>query len=214
MVNVDLVQTEPRTLASFVCSGVEKVKFSHCHLTSSHARAVLQKIFERHQEDSSSLSLQSLELGYRGRTLERDLTDRLASLVKLKLTRTEVRGDPIKLKDEGNLAFKAGKYDTALEKFSDAVELANSEQDKALFLRNRSAVQYKMKNFAAAIEDSTAALELAPNDPTALIRRGLAYKNTKQKDLAINDIQLASTLDPDNVAIKKILLRLQNLNVV
>ena len=123
---------------------------------------------------------------------------------------TEVTGDPMKLKDEGNVAFKAGQYDTALEKFSDAMELADSDQDKALFLRNRSAVQYKMKNFTAAIEDSTAALELAPNDPTALIRRGLAYEHSKQTDLAINDIKLASTLDPDNVAVKTILLRLQN----
>jgi len=210
MVNINLFTTDPSTLASFVCSGVEKISLSHCKLGSSHARAVLQEIVERHQEGSpSSLSLKSLELEYRGRALETDLTDRAASLVKLKLTRTE-KGDPIKLKDEGNVAFKAGKYETALEKFSDAMELTSSEQDKAMFLRNRSAAHFKMKNFAAAIQDSTAALELTPNDPTALIRRGLAYEKTKQKDLAIKDIKLAGTLDPDNVAIKTILLRLQN----
>ena len=177
MVNINLLHPDPRTLASFVCSGVEKVNISHCRLTSSHARAVLQEIVERHQEGSpSSLSLKSLELEYRGRALETDLTDRAASLVNLKLTRTEVKGDPIKLKDEGNVAFKAGKYETALEKFSDAMELTSSEQDKAMFLRNRSAAHFKMKNFTAAIQDSTASLELAPNDPTALIRRGLAHE--------------------------------------
>ena len=208
MINLNLSLIDPRTFASFVCSGVEKIDFSLCYLTSSQARAVFQKIVEGNQE-GSSLNLQSLELQYRGRALERDLTDRVASLVKLKLTRTEVTGDPIKLKDEGNLAFKAGKYVTALEKFSDALELTNSDQDKAMFLRNRSAVQFKMKNFTAAIEDSTAALEFAPNDPTALIRRALAYENTKQKDLAISDIKLASTLDPNNLVINTILLRLQ-----
>ena len=209
MVNINLLHPDPRTLASFVCSGVEKVNISDWRLTSSHARAVLQEIVERHQEDSS-LSLKSLELEYRGRALETDLTDRAASLVKLKLTRTEVKGDPIKLKDEGNVAFKAGKYETALEKFSDAMELTSSEQDKAMFLRNRSAAHFKMKNFTAAIQDSTAALELTPDDPTALIRRAIAYEKTKQKDLAIKDIKLAGTLDPDNVVIKTILLRLQN----
>lgn len=210
MVNINLFQTDPSRLASFVSSGVEKISLSHCKLGSSHARAVLQEIVERHQEGSpSSLSLKSLELEYRGRALETDLTDRAASLVKLKLTRTEVKGDPIKLKDEGNVAFKAGQYETALEKFSDAMELTTSEQDKAMFLRNRSAAHFKMKNFTAAIQDSTASLELAPNDPTALIRRGLAHENMKRKDLAIKDILLASTLDPNNVAIKTILLRLQ-----
>ena len=208
IVNVDLFQPDSRTLANFVCSGVEKVNISHCKLTSSHVRAILQKIVERHQE-GSPLKLQSLGLEYRGRSLERDLTDRVRSLVKLKITRTEVDGDPIKLKDDANLAFKAGKHDLALEKFSDAIELTNSKKDKALFLRNRSAVQFKMKNFAAAIEDSTSSLELAPKDPTALTRRGLAYEKTNQKDLASIDIRLASTLDPNNAAIKKILLKLQ-----
>ena len=120
-----------------------------------------------------------------------------------------MEGDPSKLKEEGNEAFKAGKYGLALKKFSVAIELATSNQEKAIFLTNRSAVQFKMENFPAAIEDSTTAIELAPNDPIALIRRALAYEITKQKDLAIIDIELASTLDPNNVAIKKILLRLQ-----
>ena len=209
MVNFDLFQTDPRTLASFVCSGAEKVTLSQCNLTSSHARAVLQEIVARHQE-CFALSLQSLELDYRGRSLERDLTERVSSLLKLKLTRTKVKGDPKTLKAEGNVAFKAGKYELALEKFSDAIELTNSDEDRAMFLRNRSAVFFKMKNFTAAIQDSTEALALVPNDPTALIRRGLAQENMKQKDLAIKDIKLASTLEPNNAVIKTILTRLQN----
>ena len=224
IVNIDLFQTDPGTLASFVCSGVEEVKISGCNLNSIHAGAILEQIVERHQERNPPLKLQSLELGYSGRALDRDLTDRVRSLVKLKIARTET-GDPqnlpkipstagIKiirqnLKDEGNLAFKAGKYEQALEIFSIAFQLSNNNQDKAMFLRNRSAVQFKMKNFPAAIEDATSALELVPNDPTALMRRALAYEKTKQKDLAIIDIELASTLDPNNAAIKKILLRLQ-----
>ena len=78
-----------------------------------------------------------------------------------------------------------------------------------MFLRNRSATHFKMENFAAAIQDSTAALELIPNDPTALIRRALAYEKTNQNDLAIKDMKLASDLDANNAVIKTILLRLQ-----
>ena len=60
-----------------------------------------------------------------------------------------------------------------------------------------------------AIPVSNESLDLKPNDPSALIRRALAYEKTNRKDLAIKDMKFASTLDPNNTVIKTILLRLQ-----
>ena len=92
-------------------------------------------------------------------------------------TVTDTMEDPIKLKEEGNAAFKACDYEEALLKYTEAIQLTEKDADKSLFLKNRAAVNLKTENFRAVVDDCTKALELTPNDPKALYRRCQAYES-------------------------------------
>ena len=106
--------------------------------------------------------------------------------VKLGSTET-VMEDPMKLKEAGNDAFKAGDYEEALSKYTRAMEITDKEADRSLLLKNRAAVNLKTENFQAVVDDCTAALEITPQDPKALYRRCQAYESLDKVDLAYND---------------------------
>lgn len=123
-------------------------------------------------------------------------------------TVTDTMEDPIKLKEEGNAAFKACDYEEALLKYTEAIQLTEKDADKSLFLKNRAAVNLKTENFRAVVDDCTKALELTPNDPKALYRRCQAYEGLDKVDLAYNDAKAVHNVDPKNKAIEPFLVRL------
>ena len=116
--------------------------------------------------------------------------------------------DPSKLKEEGNDAFKAGNYDEALAKYTQAIHLSEKDSDRCLYLKNRAAVNLKTENFQAVVDDCTEALEISPNDPKALYRRCQAYEGLDKVDLAYNDAKAVHNVDPKNKAIEPFLVRL------
>ena len=71
----------------------------------------------------------------------------------------------MKLKEEGNEAFKGGNYEEALAKYTQAIKLTDKEEDKCLYLKNRAAVNLKTENYQAVVDDCTVALEISPKDP-------------------------------------------------
>ena len=120
----------------------------------------------------------------------------------------EVLGDPLRLKEEGNDAFKAGNYDEALAKYTEAIQLTDQDSDRCLYLKNRAAVNLKTENFQAVVDDCSAALEISPKDPKALYRRCQAYESLDKVDLAYNDAKAVHNVDPKNKAIEPFLVRL------
>lgn len=77
-----------------------------------------------------------------------------------------------KFKDEGNEAFKNGKYEAAIELYTKAIECVKEGTfDKAVYYKNRAAAYLKLDEFKNAMDDTTKALDITPNDPKALFRR-------------------------------------------
>lgn len=128
--------------------------------------------------------------------------------VKDQKVETGVKEDPEKLKTEGNEAFKAGNYELALVKYTEAIAIAENENDKSIYLKNRAAVNLKSEHFEKVVDDCTASLDICPNDPKALYRRCQAYEALDKVEQAYTDAKAVHNVDPKNKAIEPFLLRL------
>jgi len=128
--------------------------------------------------------------------------------VKDQKVETGVKEDPEKLKTEGNEAFKAGNYELALVKYTEAIAITENENDKSIYLKNRAAVNLKSEHFEKVVDDCTASLDICPNDPKALYRRCQAYEALDKVEQAYTDAKAVHNVDPKNKAIEPFLLRL------
>jgi len=124
------------------------------------------------------------------------------------MVEAEAMEDPTKLKEEGNAAFKVGKYDEALVLYTKAIALTDKESDKSTYLKNRAAVHLKTEDYERAVQDCTTALEISQNDPKALYRRCQAYEALDKVEQAYSDAKAVHHCDPKNKAVEPFLLRL------
>ncbi|GAV99525.1 protein prenylyltransferase [Lentinula edodes] len=103
-----------------------------------------------------------------------------------------------RLKDEGNIAFKAGKLQEAVAKYTDTLERIGEEeteakggQIRATLLSNRATTLVKLQEYDRALSDTEASLILYPNSFKALrtqARVNLALENYEQ---AVRDFKSA-----------------------
>ncbi|CAN6462675.1 unnamed protein product [Victoria cruziana] len=119
-----------------------------------------------------------------------------------------------KKKEEGNALFKQGKYLRASKKYEKAnkyIEYDSSfseeekKQSKVLKVScnlNNAACKLKLKDYKQAEKLCTKVLELDSRNVKALFRRGQAYVNMADLDLAELDIKKALEIDPDNRDVK------------
>jgi tetratricopeptide (TPR) repeat protein len=70
---------------------------------------------------------------------------------------------------------------------------------------NMSACQLIYGNNLNVIENCTSALEIDPKYVKALYRRGLAYSNLNDYELALNDLQLANEIEKNDRNIEELL---------
>ena len=75
------------------------------------------------------------------------------------------------LKAEGNKAYSEGDLDTAVAKYTAALQTDVAPADRATLLCNRAQCFLKQDKFSEAIEDCTACLAVAPENVKALFRR-------------------------------------------
>ncbi|KAG9315549.1 hypothetical protein JVU11DRAFT_3170 [Chiua virens] len=111
-------------------------------------------------------------------------------------------------KDEGNAAFKAGDYPTAIGHYTNAI-LADTS-DYTFFL-NRAAAYLKLGKSEDAERDCTKVLALNPNNVKALFRRGQARRALGNLSDAQADLSKAITLEPANESVKNEILGLEKL---
>lgn len=112
----------------------------------------------------------------------------------------------------GTHYFKSGKYDLAIKLYKRIQSFVENDTDKetatqrqALLLAshlNIALCQLKLKDYFEAKSASNAALKLDPNNEKALFRRGQAYLNLGEAQLAKNDFTRCLELDPNNSATK------------
>ncbi|XP_065055601.1 mitochondrial import receptor subunit TOM70-like [Rhopilema esculentum] len=98
---------------------------------------------------------------------------------------------------KGNKYFKGGKYDSAIECYTEAITLCPKEKsdDIATFYQNRAAAHEKMKNWQEVIDDCTQAIKLMPKYTKALARRARANDNVGKKIDCLEDVTAVCLLE-------------------
>ncbi|CAH8827295.1 unnamed protein product [Trichobilharzia szidati] len=116
------------------------------------------------------------------------------------------------LREEGNKFYGHGEYNQAAARYSEALGILEQlvlrekpgepewiELDKSripLFV-NLAQCQFKMKDYYAAIRNTTEALSRDPTNMKALYRRSKAYTETWDLDLAADDLRKLASCYPD-----------------
>lgn len=126
------------------------------------------------------------------------------SVIK-KVIAPELKEKADKLKNEGNDLMKQEKFNEALEKYKEAIEIDSSN---AVYYCNRAAAYSKISDFKNSIEDCKNALKIDPSYGKAWGRLGLALLSNNQYEEAYEAYNKAIQLEPTNDGYK------QNLKIV
>ncbi|XP_037279432.2 translocase of outer membrane 70 isoform X1 [Rhipicephalus microplus] len=100
-------------------------------------------------------------------------------------------------KNQGNKYFKEGKFDKAIECYSEAIALCppQNKNELATFYQNRAAAYENLKNYTAVITDCTKAIDLNFQYVKALHRRAKAYEVVNELDKCLEDITAVCILE-------------------
>jgi tetratricopeptide (TPR) repeat protein len=77
-------------------------------------------------------------------------------------------------KEEGNAAYRNGEVDSAIDLYTQALNLAETQadaKDRGLLLCNRAQCFIKKEEYESTVEDCTTCLTLSKNNVKALFRR-------------------------------------------
>lgn len=122
------------------------------------------------------------------------------------MSKEEQQGEANRLKDEGTGLFKEKRFKEALEKYEEAQEfIEHDEAVEPLWVTcklNAAQAAINMQDFPLAMTLSTAALKKDPTNVKALYRRGLSRNHLGLVDEALDDLNKALELDPDNKPVK------------
>ncbi|KAF8194641.1 hypothetical protein BJ912DRAFT_1030944 [Pholiota molesta] len=102
-----------------------------------------------------------------------------------------------KVKEQGNVAFKAGKYGEAVDLYTKAIELNPME---ASYLTNRAASYMSLKRFRPALEDCQVAtsLQAASPSPKTLLRLARCQLALASSTAAASTIRNILAIEPKN----------------
>lgn len=113
--------------------------------------------------------------------------------------------NPNELREQGNFAFKNGEFQTAIDRYTDALtalnELQLDEQTKNDLTKcysNRSQCYINLEQYHDAIDDATRALEFTPADSKSLFRRANAFERIGKLNEAISDAQRLMSITSKN----------------
>lgn len=104
-----------------------------------------------------------------------------------------------KVKEEGNAAFKAGRFNDAVEAYTRAIEMDPTEPT---YLTNRAAAYMALKRFKPALTDcqQAANLQSAVPSPKTLIRLARCQLSTGSTAPALSTLRTVLALDNRNAA--------------
>jgi len=93
-------------------------------------------------------------------------------------------------KEDGNKLFNQNKFEEAIEKFTDAINLNIETKKNSIYYSNRANCHNKIENFGLAIEDSNKAIEIDKDYLKSYFRRATANLILSHFDEAISDLEL------------------------
>lgn len=113
---------------------------------------------------------------------------------KIEVVKEQKPKTPLELavekKNQGNEFFQGGKFDKAVECYSEAILNCplSDKNELPKFFQNRAAAYENLKQYEKVIEDCTSALNLDPNYEKALTRRAKAFENLGKLQEAFEDL--------------------------
>uniref|UniRef100_A0A8C0HJG0 Tetratricopeptide repeat, ankyrin repeat and coiled-coil containing 2 n=1 Tax=Buteo japonicus TaxID=224669 RepID=A0A8C0HJG0_9AVES len=124
-----------------------------------------------------------------------------------------------KLMEEGDMFYKKGKVKEAAQRYQYALkkfpregfgeDLKTFRELKVSLLLNLSRCRRKMNDFGMAEEFATKALELKPKSYEAYYARARAKRSSRQFSAALEDLNEAIKLCPNNREIQRLLMRVE-----
>ncbi|GJP46588.1 hypothetical protein CLOM_g5862 [Closterium sp. NIES-68] len=102
-------------------------------------------------------------------------------------------------KARGNAAFSAGKFEEAVEHFSDAIKLA---PDNHVLYSNRSAAHASLHRYGDALSDAERTVELRPDWPKGYSRLGAALHGLRQYARAVDAFERGLALEPASTVLQ------------
>jgi len=104
------------------------------------------------------------------------------------------------LKAKGNAAFSAGKFEEAIDLFTQAIEV---NPENHVLYSNRSAARASLKEFDKALEDAQKVVELKPDWVKGYSRLGAAYHGLHKLDEALEAYNKGLEIGPENQLLKE-----------
>ncbi|XP_032206831.1 mitochondrial import receptor subunit TOM70 [Mustela nigripes] len=100
-------------------------------------------------------------------------------------------------KNKGNKYFKAGKYEQAIQCYTEAISLCPIEKnaDLSTFYQNRAAAFEQLQKWKEVAQDCTKAVELNPKYVKALFRRAKAHEKLDNKKECLEDVTAVCILE-------------------
>jgi DnaJ homolog subfamily C member 7 len=109
-----------------------------------------------------------------------------------------------KAKEEGNSAFKTGRFARAVELYTEALEVDSSNKStNAKILQNRAVARMKLKQFNEAISDCDQAIRLDPTYIKARKMRAKAVGESGNWDQAVKDLKELAEQHPEEPGMAK-----------
>ncbi|XP_029286070.1 mitochondrial import receptor subunit TOM70 isoform X2 [Cottoperca gobio] len=100
-------------------------------------------------------------------------------------------------KNKGNKYFKAGKYENAIQCYTEAIALCPTEQktDLSTFYQNRAAAYEQQMKWTEVVQDCCQAVEMNPRYIKALFRRAKALEKLDSKKACLEDVTAVCILE-------------------
>jgi stress-induced-phosphoprotein 1 len=102
-------------------------------------------------------------------------------------------------KDRGNNAFKDGRYEEAIDQFTQAI---NMDPTNHIYYSNRSAAYASMKMWDEALDDAKKCIDIQPTWAKGWSRKGAALHGRGNFDMAIVSYNQGLKIEPNNEALK------------
>ncbi|XP_014820655.1 PREDICTED: sperm-associated antigen 1 [Calidris pugnax] len=119
---------------------------------------------------------------------------------QLQMDREKAEEEFKTLKNEGNDFVKKGKYEEAVNKYSECMKL-NTEE--CAIYTNRALCYLKLYKYEEAKQDCDHVLQIEDSNIKAFYRRALAYKGLQNYQASLDDFNRVLLIDPDVLEAKK-----------
>ncbi|CZT52538.1 related to tetratricopeptide repeat protein 2 [Rhynchosporium secalis] len=109
-----------------------------------------------------------------------------------------------RMKSDGNADYKAGRWQSAIDKYSDALEVDPlNKGTNSKLLQNRALCKNKLKDYNGAIEDCERAIQLDPSYTKAKKTKANALGQSGNWEAAVRELKELAEQDPSDATIAK-----------